>query len=253
MFFDELGVPAPGPRAGRRRRLEHRADRAHPGPAGGRDRGRGARTWCWSTATPTPRWPARWRPPRRGVPVAHVEAGMRSFDRAMPEELNRVLSDHASDLLLCSTETAMDNLEREHAAGRAPPGRRRDGRRVADLPADRRASAPRAGRARPGARASTCWPPRTGRATWTTRRGWSGWWSCWRRCPGRVRAAAAPAHGAPGWRSSACASGWTRPRASSCCRRWATWTSCAWPWTPARCSPTRAACRRRPTCSGCRA
>ncbi len=53
------------------------------------------------------------------VPVAHVEAGMRSFDRAMPEELNRVLTDHAADLLLCSTETAMDNLEREHAGGEA--------------------------------------------------------------------------------------------------------------------------------------
>ena len=50
------------------------------------------------------------------VPVAHVEAGMRSFDRSMPEELNRVLSDHASDLLLCSTETAVDNLAREGIA-----------------------------------------------------------------------------------------------------------------------------------------
>jgi UDP-N-acetylglucosamine 2-epimerase len=39
---------------------------------------------------------------QRHVPVAHVEAGMRSFDRRMPEELNRVLTDHASDLLLCS-------------------------------------------------------------------------------------------------------------------------------------------------------
>jgi UDP-N-acetylglucosamine 2-epimerase (non-hydrolysing)/UDP-GlcNAc3NAcA epimerase len=47
------------------------------------------------------------------IPVAHVEAGMRSFDRAMPEELNRVLADHASDLLLCSTPTAVDNLARE--------------------------------------------------------------------------------------------------------------------------------------------
>ena len=40
------------------------------------------------------------------IPVAHVEAGMRSFDRAMPEELNRVLTDHASSLLLCSSEAA---------------------------------------------------------------------------------------------------------------------------------------------------
>jgi UDP-N-acetylglucosamine 2-epimerase len=52
-----------------------------------------------------------------GIAVGHVEAGMRSFDRTMPEELNRVLTDHASDLLLCSTETAMHNLEREGVRG----------------------------------------------------------------------------------------------------------------------------------------
>jgi UDP-GlcNAc3NAcA epimerase len=51
------------------------------------------------------------------VPVVHVEAGMRSFDRAMPEELNRVLVDHASSLLLCSTEVAMANLRAEAVAG----------------------------------------------------------------------------------------------------------------------------------------
>ena len=54
---------------------------------------------------------------QRRIPVGHVEAGMRSFDRSMPEELNRVLTDHASDLLLCSTETAVANLEREGARG----------------------------------------------------------------------------------------------------------------------------------------
>jgi UDP-N-acetylglucosamine 2-epimerase (non-hydrolysing)/UDP-GlcNAc3NAcA epimerase len=47
------------------------------------------------------------------IPVAHVEAGMRSFDRAMPEEMNRVLTDHASSLLLCSSESAVQNLRRE--------------------------------------------------------------------------------------------------------------------------------------------
>jgi UDP-N-acetylglucosamine 2-epimerase len=52
-----------------------------------------------------------------GVPVAHVEAGMRSFDRAMPEELNRVLTDHAADLLLVSSEVAAANLAREGVAG----------------------------------------------------------------------------------------------------------------------------------------
>jgi UDP-GlcNAc3NAcA epimerase len=53
------------------------------------------------------------------ISVGHVEAGMRSFDRSMPEELNRVLTDHASDLLLCSTETALENLENEGARGEA--------------------------------------------------------------------------------------------------------------------------------------
>jgi len=53
------------------------------------------------------------------IPVGHVEAGMRSFDHAMPEELNRVLTDHASELLLCSTETALENLRREGVSGAA--------------------------------------------------------------------------------------------------------------------------------------
>jgi UDP-GlcNAc3NAcA epimerase len=52
-----------------------------------------------------------------GIATGHVEAGMRSFDRSMPEELNRVLTDHTSDLLLCSTDTAMRNLERESVRG----------------------------------------------------------------------------------------------------------------------------------------
>ncbi|MHB1468311.1 MAG: non-hydrolyzing UDP-N-acetylglucosamine 2-epimerase [Solirubrobacteraceae bacterium] len=54
-----------------------------------------------------------------GVPVIHVEAGMRSFDRSMPEERNRVLADHLSDLLLCSSQTAVANLEAESARGEA--------------------------------------------------------------------------------------------------------------------------------------
>jgi UDP-N-acetylglucosamine 2-epimerase (non-hydrolysing)/UDP-GlcNAc3NAcA epimerase len=51
------------------------------------------------------------------IPVAHVEAGMRSFDRSMPEELNRVLTDHASTLLLCSSEVAAENLRAERVSG----------------------------------------------------------------------------------------------------------------------------------------
>lgn len=47
------------------------------------------------------------------IPVYHVEAGLRSYNKLMPEEQNRVLTDHISDMLLCPTQTAVDNLSRE--------------------------------------------------------------------------------------------------------------------------------------------
>lgn len=48
-----------------------------------------------------------------GIPLVHVEAGLRSFDRTMPEEINRLVTDSISDILLCSEESGVTNLEQE--------------------------------------------------------------------------------------------------------------------------------------------
>ena len=112
VFFRELGVPAPD--------HELQVGSAPDGEQVGADHarlraGRGGQrpTSRSSTGTRTRRLRERCHARACELPLAHVESGMRSFDHSMPEERNRVLTDHLCDLRLCSTEVAVTNLERE--------------------------------------------------------------------------------------------------------------------------------------------
>jgi UDP-GlcNAc3NAcA epimerase len=116
VFFEELGLPAP----------EHRLDLG-----GGTNTAQTARMLAALEPLLTSETPdvvlvygdtnstlaGALAAAQAQIPVAHVEAGMRSHDRTMPEELNRVLTDHASSLLLCSSQAPADRLAAEQVAG----------------------------------------------------------------------------------------------------------------------------------------
>ena len=114
-----------------------------------------------------------------GVPLAHVEAGLRSFDNTMPEEINRRLTDQLCDLLFVTSPEAIGHLARGgqarlgHALRRQP-----DDRHAHRQPRQVRRRRPR-GRFTTWATGRTSSPPCTGRPTSTTRSGRPSW--C-RRC-----------------------------------------------------------------------
>lgn len=112
VFFDELDVPDPmwnlgvgsgthGEQTGRMlTQLDTLLDRERP-------------DWVLAYGDTNSTIAAALAAVKLHVPVAHLEAGLRSFNRRMPEEHNRVLTDHASDLLLAPSQAAADQLGRE--------------------------------------------------------------------------------------------------------------------------------------------
>jgi UDP-N-acetylglucosamine 2-epimerase (non-hydrolysing) len=112
VFFDELGIPSPavhlevgsGSHGAQTARILERYE-AHL------QRSRPAATVVFGDVNSTVA--SALAAAKLGVPVAHVEAGLRSFDRTMPEEINRILTDAIADLLLVSEPSGVDNLRHE--------------------------------------------------------------------------------------------------------------------------------------------
>ena len=135
VFFDELGIPRPDVNlnVGSGSHAQQTAGimvalRACASRAGHRHGARGGRREL------DHRLRAGGRP-SSGVPVAHVEAGLRSFDRSMPEEMNRVLTDQISDLLFTTEAAAEENLRaRGHRSVEGAFRRQRDDRHAAGAP-----------------------------------------------------------------------------------------------------------------------
>ena len=143
VFFGELGLAAPRPRAGHRRRLEHLADRAHARARSSRCSREVAPDAVLVYGDTNSTLAGALAAAQAGVPVVHVEAGMRSFDRTMPEELNRVLTDHLATCCCAPRRPPRRTCGAESVAGRDRGRRRRDGRRRA-APAAARARGRRA-------------------------------------------------------------------------------------------------------------
>ncbi len=152
VFFDELGLPEPA------YRLDlHTADaeRMRPGIADALARERP--DWVLVYGDTNSTLAGAEAAVAAGVPVAHVEAGLRSGDLSMPEERNRIAVDRVAALLLCPDERSAEILRGGGRPGADRGRRRRDGGRVLPVRADRaralagaRAARARAGRLRRG-------------------------------------------------------------------------------------------------------
>ena len=250
VFFRELGMPAPARQPRRRLGVARGADRARSWRPSSRCSGRARRPACWSPATSTRRSPCALVAVKLGVPVAHLEAGLRSFDRTMPEEINRILTDAISDLLLTPSADADDNLAREGADGAvvrvgnamidsvlAHLARARGGGTLAGLGLHRA----RLRRAHVAPRRPTSTTPRRSPGCSTPPARW----------PTRLPLVF-PVHPRTRARIDALGDGAARRHPPSSSRS-ATSTSSPSRPGPAWCSPTAAACRRRPPRSACRA
>ena len=118
VFFEELSIPRPDydldVGSGVSRSTDRRDVEAAGAGSGCRKAGLGAALWRYQFHLAGALVAAK-----ADLSIAHIEAGLRSYRRGMPEEINRVVADQLSDLLLCPTDLAIENLRKEGLDERA--------------------------------------------------------------------------------------------------------------------------------------